>query len=97
MFISFPRRYNRLLCLLLPPPGDLPDPGIEPKSLLSPALAGGFFTRLSLQGSPFVKLVAKQSLRCVCLEPTFPRLTHFKTDFRGEGPPSHLQRVEHLL
>ena len=27
-----------------PPPGDLPDPGTEPTSLLSPALAGGFFT-----------------------------------------------------
>ena len=27
-----------------PPPGDLPDSGIEPKSLMSPALAGGFFT-----------------------------------------------------
>ena len=27
-----------------PPPGDLPDPGIEPKSLMSPALAGGFLT-----------------------------------------------------
>ena len=27
-----------------PPPGDLPDPGIEPTSLMSPALAGGFFT-----------------------------------------------------
>ena len=27
-----------------PPPGDLPDPGIEPSSLVSPALAGGFFT-----------------------------------------------------
>ena len=26
-----------------PPPGDLPDPGIEPTSLMSPALAGGFF------------------------------------------------------
>ena len=24
--------------------GDLPDPGIEPMSLASPALAGGFFT-----------------------------------------------------
>ena len=24
------------------PPGDLPDPGIEPASLASPALAGGF-------------------------------------------------------
>ena len=27
-----------------PPPGDLPNPGIEPKSLVCPALAGEFFT-----------------------------------------------------
>ena len=27
-----------------PPLGDLPDPGIEPASLMSPALADGFFT-----------------------------------------------------
>ena len=27
-----------------PPPGDLPNPGIEPTSLMSPALAGRFFT-----------------------------------------------------
>ena len=27
-----------------PPPGDLPDPGIKPVSLMSPALAGVFFT-----------------------------------------------------
>ena len=26
-----------------PPPGDLPDPGIKPVSLMSPTLAGGFF------------------------------------------------------
>ena len=26
-----------------PPPGDLPDPEIEPLSLMSPELAGGFF------------------------------------------------------
>ena len=26
-----------------PPPGDLPNPGMEPASLMSPALAGGFF------------------------------------------------------
>ena len=29
-------------------PGDLPDPGIEPVSLVSPALAGGFFTTVPL-------------------------------------------------
>ena len=30
--------------LPFPPPGDLPDPGIEPVTLASLALAGGFFT-----------------------------------------------------
>ena len=30
--------------LLCPPPGDLPNPGSEPMSLMSPASAGGFFT-----------------------------------------------------
>ena len=32
--------WSRLSC---PPPQDLPDPGIKPKSLLSPALAGRYF------------------------------------------------------
>ena len=27
-----------------PPPGDLPDPGIEPESLTSPEVVGRFFT-----------------------------------------------------
>ena len=27
-----------------PPPGDLPNSGIKPRSLIAPALAGGFFT-----------------------------------------------------
>ena len=30
--------------LSLPPARDLPDPGIKPSSLTSPALGGGFFT-----------------------------------------------------
>ena len=30
-----------------PPPGDLSDPGIEPASLMSPALAGRFFTTVA--------------------------------------------------
>ena len=30
--------------LLFPPSGDLPNPGIKPTSLRSPALVGGFFT-----------------------------------------------------
>ena len=38
-----------------PPSGDLPDPGIEPVSLRSPALAVSFFT----QGVSHVVLVVK--------------------------------------
>ena len=39
--MGFPRQeyWSGLPC---PPPGDLPDLGIEPASLTSPALAGGF-------------------------------------------------------
>ena len=31
----------------MPPPGDLPDPGVEPVSLKSPALGSRFFTNAS--------------------------------------------------
>ena len=37
--------YSGLPC---PPPGDLPDPGIEPESLMSPALVSRFFTTSAL-------------------------------------------------
>ena len=33
---------------MCPPPGDLPNPGTEPRSLMSPALAGGFFTNSTI-------------------------------------------------
>ena len=36
-----------------PPPGDLPHPGIEPLSLMSPALAGGLFTASANWEAPF--------------------------------------------
>ena len=36
-------RQDYLSGMPFPVPGDLPDPGIECMSLLSPALAGGFF------------------------------------------------------
>ena len=41
--MGFPRQeyWSRLL---FPTPGDLPNPGIEPQSLVSPVLAGRFFT-----------------------------------------------------
>ena len=42
MGVSRQEYWSGLLC---PPPEELPDPGIKPVSLISPALAGGFFTR----------------------------------------------------
>ena len=43
LFMGFSRQecWSGLPC---PPPGDLPDPGIEPASPAAPALAGRFFT-----------------------------------------------------
>ena len=47
----------------IPPPGDLPDPGIEPRSLMSPTLAGGFFTTSAIRkilSNPSPSLKAKE-------------------------------------
>ena len=41
--------------LPFPSPQDLPDPGIKPTSLISPVLAGGFFTAKPLRDA--LKLV----------------------------------------
>ena len=38
--------WSGLLCI---PPGDLPNPRMEPMSLASPALAGGFFTTWAIR------------------------------------------------
>ena len=36
---------------LFPPPGDFPHPGVKPASLMSPPLAGGFFTTSAILGA----------------------------------------------
>ena len=46
-----------------PLPGDLHHPGIEPVSLMSPALAGGFFTTSASWGFPGGEGTKKQVLR----------------------------------
>ena len=40
--------------VVVPPPEELPDPGIKPVSLISPALAGGFFTRTTWEAHELV-------------------------------------------
>ena len=47
-------------------PGDLPDPGIEPSSLKSPALAGGFVTTSATWEAPCSTKV-KKPLECSSL------------------------------
>ena len=52
--IGFSRQrcWSELPC---PPPGDLPDPGIESVSFMSPALAGEFFTTKCQLGNQIKK------------------------------------------
>ena len=57
--VGFPRQ-EYWSGLPFPPPGDLPDPGIEPVSLVPPALAGGFFTTVPL-GKPLLSRVCQLS------------------------------------
>ena len=40
--------------LTSPPLGDFPDPGIEPMSLTSPALAAEFFTTIATWEAPYI-------------------------------------------
>ena len=55
LFMGFSRhQYWSKLPFL--PPGDLPNPGIKPTSLVSPAMAGRFFTTES-PGKPNINYV----------------------------------------
>ena len=61
------RKLEGLPCF---PPGDLPDSGIEPKSLMSSALAGGFFTTSPVWEAPYHVISSVQSLCPVQLSTT---------------------------
>ena len=54
--VTFSRKEYQSV-LPCPPPGNLPDPGTEPVSLMSPGLAGGFFTTICCLGSPSLGLM----------------------------------------
>ena len=64
MRVSRQEYWNGLPC---PPPGNFSDPGIEPTSLMSPALAGRFFTTSATSEAPC-------SSSCNLNEPCFPAL-----------------------
>ena len=63
LFMGYPRQeYSSRLPFL--PPRDLPDPGVEPASPVSPSLAGGFFT-----AEPPGKVVSLQLLTTIFVGP----------------------------
>ena len=67
LFMGFSRQeyWSGLPC---PPPGDLPDPGIEPASLMSPALAGRFFTTIATWEAPIRPVTYKLLLCHMCTD-----------------------------
>ena len=48
--------------LPFPPPGDLPDPEIEPKPLTFPTLAGRFFTSITWEAQVFYRYLFVKSI-----------------------------------
>ena len=58
--MGFPRQ-EYCSGLPFPSPGDLPDAGIEPESLISPDLTGGFFTTSTTWEAPAICLPVVKS------------------------------------
>ena len=83
MGFSRQEHWSGLLC---PPPGTLPNPGMEPASLMSPALAGKFFTTTPPEKpNKDVTVISN----CMNGEPVSPEETKdVKTQDTG---PSHLR------
>ena len=67
LFMGFSRQeyWSGLPC---PAPGNLPYPGVEPLSLLSPALAGGFFTTSTTWEAQEKKYITVIKGKGMCLE-----------------------------
>ena len=86
--------------LPFPPPGALPDSGIEPTSLASPVRSGGFFA-IAPPGNPMVQVkwsnngetviqdastfVRKRDSKAVCLSPHHLR-TQWEDRLNGQEP-----------
>ena len=81
--------------LPFPPPGDLPDPGTEPTSLMSPALAG----RFSTTSTTWEALSVHQALIFVssCQAPQpYKRLVRVKLqDLAGSTVAWYLTEAQH--
>ena len=53
-----------------PPPGDLFDPGIKPSPLISPALAGGFFTTSAIWDALAFHILPYNTVACFISVPS---------------------------
>ena len=78
-----------------PPPGDLPDPGIKPGSLTSPALAGGFSTTNTTweaprKSHPLPKPAGKADLAWMQARPVLFKKACSET-LKSKGPAAQLQ------
>ena len=74
--------------LPFPSPGDLPDPVIEPAFLMSPALAGGFFTTSATweaQDLSVAAAAAKSLQSCPTLPPHIRQPTRFLCSWDSPG------------
>ena len=69
-------RHEQRSGLPCPPPGDLPDSGIEPMSLMSPALAGRFFTTSTTWEAQVMVDTSKFTLKYIFL---FQYFAEFET------------------
>ena len=69
--------------MLFPHPGDLPDPGIEPMSLVPPALASRFFTTVPT-GKPETWM-GKENIQRKVLQAAKIIFTKAKCPSRDEG------------
>ena len=88
--------------LPFPTPGDLPDPGIEPVSLASPALAGVFFTTSATWQAQIDIPVTWMTLRGIMLSERSQSQTlhlyHFSQgqSCRNSRQMSSLQKLEEV-
>ena len=88
--MGFPRQefWSRLP---FPSPGDLPDPGIEPASLTSPALRGRFFISCTTWKLPWRSLVGCSPWGREESDTTEQLYFHFSLSCTGEGNGNPLQ------
>ena len=74
--------WNRLPCS---PPGDLPDPGIDPASLMSLALAGEFFTTWEAQRCWIYKQIGLTCKKVKWLSEKALQVAEKRRDAKGKG------------